>query len=157
MGKDIDRVCASFERALRAGLGTRRSDKDLDRQARNYRRGVAPYSAIEAPVRQLLNAAGISVIQYALYYNFGRRIARLKLQYSGTTLFREAWLAVHHWNSQGLTLEIMKNICWVVFDLDLERDPADATESAQRPGGQQPGASDGHPDGTRAATVPERR
>jgi hypothetical protein len=65
VSKDIDRVCARFERQLRAGLGTRRSDNDLARQAKNFRRGIAPYVEIETPVRQILNESGVSVIQYA--------------------------------------------------------------------------------------------
>jgi hypothetical protein len=120
MSKDIDRVCARFERQLRAGLGTRRSDNDLARQAKNFRRGIAPYVEMEVPVRQILNGAGVSVIQYALYLNFSRRVAKLKREYSANTLFQETLLAVSHWTRQGLRPDVLKTICYVVFNLDLD-------------------------------------
>jgi len=127
VSKDIDRVCAKFERQLRAGLGTRRSDNDMARQTRNFRRGIAPYVEMETPVRQILNESGVSVIQYALYFNFSRRVAKLKMQYSAITLFHEASLAVSHWTRQGLTPEILKTICRQVFDLDLDAETQDGS------------------------------
>jgi hypothetical protein len=157
VSKDIERVCARFERQLRAGLGTRRSDNDLARQAKNFRRGIAPYVEMEMPVRQILNESGVSVIQYALYFNFSRRLAKLKKEYSANTLVQEAWLAVSHWTRQGLKPEILKTICYVVFNLDLDRHPPEDLDCAQRQAGQQAGRSDGRPDGTGAAMVPERR
>ena len=157
MSKDIERVCARFERQLRAGLGTRRSDNDVARQTRNFRRGIAPYVEMETPVRQILNQSGVSIIQYALYFNFGRRVAKLKREYSSNTLFQETLLAVSHWTRQGLRPEVLKTICQGVFNLDLDRYPAEELECAQRQAGQQAGRSDGRPDGTGAAMVPERR
>lgn len=157
MSKDIDRVCARFERQLRAGLGTRRADNDTARQAKNFRRGIAPYVEMEIPVRQILNASGVSVIQVCLFMNFSRRVAKLKNRYSGATLYQEALLAVSHWTRQGLKPEVLKTICRVVFNLDMDRYLAEELECAQRQAGQQAGRSDGRPDGTGAAMVPERR
>jgi hypothetical protein len=118
--KDIDLRCARFERRLRTGPCSRRSDNDLDKQVRNYRKGYAPIAVADGRVRDILNEEGVSIIQYVIYLNFGRRMVRLSRMYTDKTLRYEALLAVAQWEYQGLSREVLKTICRVVFDLDLD-------------------------------------
>jgi hypothetical protein len=125
--KDFDLRCARFEHGLRSGPGSRRSDNDLDKQVRNYRKGSAPIAAADGRVRDILNEEGVSVIQYVIYLNFGRRMARLSRMYTDKTLRFEAMLAVAQWQYQGSSRDILTTICRQVFDLDLDAETQDGS------------------------------
>lgn len=73
---------------------------------------------MEAQVKQVLDAEGVSVITYPFYLNFGREMWRLKRQeLSGESLAVEAATLIGKWVARGLAQSVLETIRTQVFDV----------------------------------------
>jgi hypothetical protein len=75
-------------------------------------------TAMELQVKQVLDMAGASVIEYPFYLNFGREMWRLKRSdFSGDALAEEAAVLIGKWVARGLTQSVLETIRTQVFDV----------------------------------------
>jgi len=75
-------------------------------------------TAMELQVKQVLDIAGASIIQYPFYLNFGREMWRLKRSdVSGNALAEEAAVLIAKWVGRGLTQSVLETIRTQVFDV----------------------------------------
>jgi len=72
----------------------------------------------DTEVKQTLDAAGVSVIQYPFYLAFGREMWRLQRQdLSGESLAKEAVVLITKWTARGLTQAVLQAIRTDVFNV----------------------------------------
>jgi hypothetical protein len=79
--------------------------------------------AAEGAVRQVLNSAGVSVIQYAFYLNFGREMWKLTNRISGESAAQEAAIQIGKWVARGLSLSVLETIRSDVFGVSAPAGP----------------------------------
>ena len=79
--------------------------------------------AMEGEVRQVLNSAGVSVIQYPFYLAFGRQVWKLSQRISGETAVLEAAILVAKWVARGLSLAVLATIRNQVFGISAPAGP----------------------------------
>jgi len=99
-----------------------RSSTDLTVQLGNMTANAAHvFNSIvqmEGQVRQCLNEAGVSVIQYPFYLCFGRQIwAKIRRGMGGESLRAEAAVLIAYWVAQGLQQSILQAIRSDVFNV----------------------------------------
>ncbi len=65
---------------------------------------------IENKVRQILDTAGVSTIEYPKYFNFGRQVWKAKRKYGGKTFENELDILFTVWTKREAKPEILKTI-----------------------------------------------
>ncbi len=120
MPKDLELVCARYERAVQNRQCPRRADRDAARQARNYAMRYVERSTIETMVRQIVMEQGVSTVFTVQYLNFGRHMAKQAELCSGASLEYEATNAVRDWARKGLSATVLAAICQGVFNVTLD-------------------------------------
>jgi hypothetical protein len=79
---------------------------------------------METQVRQVLNGAGASTIQYPFYLCFGREIwARIRNGMDGESLAQEAAVLIAKWVARGLTQSVLETIRTDVFNVSAPVGP----------------------------------
>jgi hypothetical protein len=74
--------------------------------------------AMETQVRQVINGAGATTIQYPFYLCFGRELWSLNRRgISGEALSLEAAILIAKWTAQGLTTAVLQAIRTDVFNV----------------------------------------
>ncbi len=111
-----------------ARFNTERIKGDLDDmrpQMYTAVQGVFPLiAAMELEVKQTLDAAGISVIQYPFYLCFGREMWSLtRKDISGESAAKEAAVLVAKWVARGLTQAVLQAIRTQVFNISAPAGP----------------------------------
>jgi len=79
--------------------------------------------AMEGEVRQVLNAAGVSVIQYPFFFAFGRQVWKLAQRISGESAAIEAAILVAKWAARGLSQTVLETIRFQVFGISAPAGP----------------------------------
>jgi len=72
---------------------------------------------MEAAVKQMLDVAGVSVIQYPFYLAFGREMWSKSLTFSGNSLAIEAAILIGKWTARGCTQLILESVRTQVFNV----------------------------------------
>jgi hypothetical protein len=73
--------------------------------------------AAEVEVRERLNLAGVSMIQYPFYLNFGRELWKLVGRISGEGAAVESDILAQKWSSRGLDPALLADISFNVFGI----------------------------------------
>ena len=115
----VQRACRKYGTALRQGLLPLRADGDADGQLMRYSMSQERLAQRTTEIKQLLSAAGVSVIRFLAYCNFGYHIDKLSREYDGRALEQEARIAVARWVAKGLDQKILEEICLQVFSMDV--------------------------------------
>jgi hypothetical protein len=79
--------------------------------------------ALEGEVRQVLNAAGVSTIQYPFFFAFGRQVWKLAQRVSGETAAIETAILAAKWNTRGLSQAVLDTIRTQVFGIGAPAGP----------------------------------
>jgi hypothetical protein len=96
-----------------------RADGNADGQAANYRDAAERTELRAEQVRKVIMAAGVSLIQFMTYRNFGLHVDKLFRDYSGESLRLMVMDAIARWRSYGCDAGILGSICEQVFGLRL--------------------------------------
>jgi hypothetical protein len=115
----VHRACRKYGTALRHGLLPLRADGDSETQLMRYSMSQERLAQRTTEIKQLLSAAGVSVIRFLAYCNFGYHIDKFSQEYDGRALEQEARIAVARWVAKGLDQKILEEICLQVFTIDL--------------------------------------
>ncbi|MGQ9678850.1 MAG: hypothetical protein ACUVUD_06170 [bacterium] len=78
---------------------------------------------VERKVREVLNSAGVPMIVYSYYFDFGREVWARKRRLGGRSLAREVEVLITKWVLRGLSREVLE---WV-------RDEALSVDVPSRP------------------------
>jgi hypothetical protein len=70
-------------------------------------------------VKEMLCDAGVQLIQFVPYRNFGLHVDKLTRNHSGATLRNLVLAAIDYWPAYGLKPEVLRAIAKTVFSLDL--------------------------------------
>ena len=79
--------------------------------------------ALEGEIRQVLNAAGVSTIQYPFFFAFGRQVWKLAQRISGEAAAIETAILVTKWNTRGLSMAVLETIRFQVFGINAPVGP----------------------------------
>ena len=120
MARDIDRVCEKYELKLRTGKMPERVDGDRERQVAEFRRGAERNEEVRTAVAAVISQAGVATIWWPFYYDFGRKLARLKARLGSPEVLRlEARMQLEVWVSRGLVRSVLESIGRECFELEL--------------------------------------
>ncbi|MCX6844145.1 MAG: hypothetical protein NTX53_17920 [candidate division WOR-3 bacterium] len=75
--------------------------------------------SMEIQVKQTCDAAGVSVIQYPFYLDFGRELWHIthETEMSGESAAKEAAVLITKWTARGLTQAVLQAIRTQVFNV----------------------------------------
>jgi hypothetical protein len=95
-------------------LGDLRED-----MAARYEAAISQVYVMEAKVREVINASGVSTSQYVPYLNFGRQLYKLSRQQSisGESFAMAAQVLLDKWAARGCDPKILAKIRTDVFDV----------------------------------------
>jgi hypothetical protein len=95
-------------------LGDLRED-----MAARYEAAISQVYVMEAIVREVINASGVSTSQYVPYLNFGRQLYKLSRQQniSGESFAMAAQVLLDKWAARGCDPKILAKIRTDVFDV----------------------------------------
>ena len=75
-------------------------------------------TAMELQVKQVCDGAGVPIIQYPFYLNFGRQIWALsRKEVSGESLAQESAILITKWTARGLQGPVLQAIRTDVFNV----------------------------------------
>jgi hypothetical protein len=117
--RSVDCAVSRYVRSVRRGSVPCRADGDANSQAANYRDAVERAELRAEQIRHILNERGVSLIQFAVYRNFGLHVDKLCRAYSGESLRLMVSDATERWTSYGCSPEILTEIRENVFGLTL--------------------------------------
>jgi hypothetical protein len=105
--------------SVRQGSVPCRADGNADGQAASYRDAAERAELRAEQVRHVIMAAGVPLIQFMIYRNFGLHVDKLFRDYSGESLRHMVLDAVTRWTCYGCNPEVLRAICERVFGLSL--------------------------------------
>ena len=90
-----------------------------DDMAARYEAAIAQVYAMEAKVKEVINAYGVSTSQYVPYLNFGRQLYKLSRQQniSGESFAMAAQVPLDKWAARGCDPKVLAKIRTDVFDI----------------------------------------
>jgi hypothetical protein len=76
-------------------------------------------ASMETQVKQTLDAAGVSVIQYPFYLSFGRELWHMthEREMSGESAAQAAAVLISKWVARGLTQAVLESVRTDVFNI----------------------------------------
>ena len=105
--------------SIRQGSSPCRADRNAEGQAANYREAAEHAELRAEQVRHVIMAAGVPLIQFMLYRNFGLHVDKLFRDYSGESLRLMTTGAIERWKCYGCSPDILRQICSQVFGLEV--------------------------------------
>jgi len=115
----VERAVRRYAGSVRQGSVPCRADGNAGGQTANYREAAERTELRAEQVRRVIMAAGVSLIQFMIYRNFGLRVDKLCRDYSGESLRLMVMDAIVRWSSYGCKTDVLAEICLKVFALDL--------------------------------------
>lgn len=109
-----------YANAIRQGSSPCRADRNADNQAANYREAAERAELRAEQIRHVIMAAGVPLIQFMIYRNFGLHVDKLFRDYSGESLRLRVLDAIARWACYGCDREILRAVCEQVFGLKAE-------------------------------------
>ena len=99
-------------------LGDLRED-----MAARYEAAMSQVYVMEAKVREVINASGVSTSQYVPYLNFGRQLYKLSRQQniSGESFAMAAQVLLDKWAARGCDPKILAKVRKDVFDVEAPK------------------------------------
>ena len=99
-------------------LGDLRED-----MAARYEAAIGQVYVMEAKVREVINASGVSTSQYVPYLNFGRQLYKLSRQQniSGESFAMAAQVLLDKWAARGCDPKILAKVRKDVFDVEAPK------------------------------------
>lgn len=79
--------------------------------------------AVEVDVRAVLNADGVSTIQYPFYLSYGRELWKLTNRVNGASAALEAATLMAKWVARGLSPSVLEKIRHQVFSISAPVGP----------------------------------
>jgi hypothetical protein len=117
--KSVDRSVSRYTSAVLQGSSPCRADGSAATQSENYRDAAERMALRADQVRRVIMAAGVPLVQFIPYRNFGMHLDKLTRRHSGTTLVRLALAAFEYWTAYGLRQEVLSAISARMFGLVL--------------------------------------
>ena len=111
----VDCAVRRYAGSIRQGSSPCRADRNAEGQAANYREAAERAELRAEQVRHVIMAAGVPLIQFMIYRNFGLHVDKLFRDYSGESLRLMVTDAIVRWSSYGCNREILRAICEQVF------------------------------------------
>jgi len=115
----VDCAVRRYAGSVRQGSVPCRADGNAESQAANYREAAERAELRAEQVRKVIMAAGVPLIQFMLYRNFGLHVDKLCRDYSGESLRLRTNDAVQRRQAYGCKPEVLATICLKVFALDI--------------------------------------
>lgn len=115
----VDRAFQRYAGSVWRGSAPCRADGNADGQAANYRDAAERTELRAEQVRRVIMAAGVSLIQFMIYRNFGLHVDKLTRNHTGATLRNLVLAAIEYWTAYGLRPDVLKAICEQVFRLEI--------------------------------------
>ena len=115
----VDCAVRRYAGSIRQGSSPCRADRNAEGQAANYREAAERAELRAEQVRHVIMAAGVPLIQFMIYRNFGLHVDKLFRDYSGESLRLMVNDAIERWSSYGCKPEVLKTICRQVFALEV--------------------------------------
>jgi hypothetical protein len=119
----LARARARYQRAIRNGITSLRADGDTSAQVEHYFQQRSLMQTLEQKTRQVLCAHGVPVLQFLLYLNFCRQVAKLQRTFEGEVLEQEVAVAVAMWVAKGLNMQVLEDIRNKVFGIPAPKGP----------------------------------
>ena len=113
----VDCAVRRYAGSVRQGSVPCRADGNADGQAANYRDAAERTELRAEQVHRVIMAAGVSLIQFMTYRNFGLHVDKLFRDYSGESLRLRVLDAIDRWTSYGCDPQVLSEICETVFGL----------------------------------------
>ena len=79
--------------------------------------------AMETDVRTILNAEGVSTIQYPFYFAFGRELWKLSNRINGASAALVAAILVAKWVARGLSPSVLEKVRYQAFSISAPVGP----------------------------------
>jgi hypothetical protein len=91
--------------------------------AARYEAAISQVYVMEAKVKEVINAAGVSTSQYVPYLNFGRQLYKLSRQQSisGESFAMAAQVLLDKWAARGCDPKILAKVRKDVFDVEAPK------------------------------------
>jgi hypothetical protein len=118
----VDCAVRRYAGSIRQGSSPCRADRNAEGQAENYREAAEHAELRAEQVRHVIMAAGVPLIQFMLYRNFGLHVDKLFRDYSGESLRLMVMDAIVRWSSYGCKTDVLAEICLKVFALDVSNE-----------------------------------
>jgi len=115
----VDRAVQRYAASLRQGSNPCRADGKSESQTENFRDAFERASLRYAQIKEVLCGAGVIVCQFVVYRSFGLHVDKLCRDYSGESLRLRVLDAVTHWTCYGCEPEVLKELCWKLFALEM--------------------------------------
>jgi len=115
----VERAHRRYASSVLQGKSPCRADGDSVAQSSNYVEAAERAELRADQVREVLMNHGVPLIQFVPYRNFGLHIDKLVRNHSGATLRNLILAAIEYWSAYGLRPNVLKEICQMVFALDL--------------------------------------
>jgi hypothetical protein len=116
----VDCAVRRYAGSVRQGSASCRADGNAEGQAANYREAAEHAELRAEQVRHVIMAAGVPLIQFMIYRNFGLHVDKLFRDYSGESLRLRALDAILRWKCYGCSPEVLTEICRQVFRLEVD-------------------------------------
>jgi hypothetical protein len=90
---------------------------------KRYEAAIAEVCIMEAKVKEVINAAGISTVLYVSYLNFGRQLYKLtrKQNITGESFAMAAQVLLDKWSARGCDPKVLATIRKEVFNIDAPK------------------------------------
>jgi hypothetical protein len=111
----VESAVRRYAGSIRQGTSPCRADRNVEDQTDNYREAAERAELRAEQVRHVIMAAGVPLIQFMIYRNFGLHVDKLFRDYSGESLRLRTNDAVERWTCYGCNPEVLGAICEQVF------------------------------------------
>jgi hypothetical protein len=135
MGKGRERRLLSardaahrYEQALREGRSPLRYDRDIPGQVAAFRFARERELRRASEVRRWLGTQGVPLIQYVVYLNFARHVAKVCRRYGLKTRAMLVAMAVDRWVAYGLERRLLESLYEHLAPILFEGGPEDCAE-----------------------------
>ena len=116
--KDIDKICAKYEKKLRRSDHGRSRKCSIEEQVEHYRNALIRNRLVEVSAKGILAAHGVTTSIYPFYYAFARKLDKLcRNDIWGESLQIETALYLDLWQGRGLSRSVLEAIRTEVFGI----------------------------------------
>ena len=118
--RDPDKRIAKWQAKYNTDRVKSTLDEMRDEMAKNYKAAMTNMWMMEAKVKEVINACGVSTIQYVPYLNFGRQLYKVTRQrgITGESFAMAAQVLREKWAARGCDSEVLAKIRSEVFNID---------------------------------------
>lgn len=129
MSERLLRTIDNYELSLRRGANGRLSETIIRRRVEHFSSAAVREETLFLQARQVLCGAGVSTIQFPMYYAFSRHVGKLSRQeISHETLQRAVMASVTTWEMRGLLRPVLLAIASDVYNITAPEPSTDSRD-----------------------------